>query len=168
MVAFLVLLFVIVPLAELAVIIKVGSLLGVGQTLGLLLLVSILGAWLCKRQGVGVIRRIQAQVNAGVVPGVELVDGALILLAGALCLFPGFITDAVGLLLLLPPVRAGIRRYTRRRLTRRVTRPVVEIRRWTTGPASRRPGAPSDSTAEQLGSDRALGPPRRDAGGFEA
>jgi UPF0716 protein FxsA len=167
-VAFLVLLFVIVPLAELAVIIKIGSWLGVGETLGLLLLISILGAWLVKRQGVGVIRRIQAQVNAGQVPGVELVDGALLLIAGALLLFPGFITDAIGLLLLVPPVRLGIRRFARRRLTRRVTRPVVEIRRWTTGPASRRPGAPSDSAAEQLGGDRALGPPRPDAGRFEA
>jgi UPF0716 protein FxsA len=129
-VAFLVLLFVVVPLAELAVIIKVGSWLGVGETLGLLLLISVLGAWLVKRQGIGVIRRIQSQVNAGQVPGVELVDGALLLIAGTLLLVPGFITDAIGLLLLVPPVRLGIRRLARRRLTRRVTRR-VEIRRWT-------------------------------------
>lgn len=130
MVAFLVVLFVIVPLAELAVIIKIGSWLGIGQTLALLLLISIVGAWLVKRQGVGILRRIQAQMNAGQVPGVELVDGALILLAGALLLVPGFLTDAAGLLLLVPPVRGGLRRFTRRRLTRRVTGR-VEIRRWT-------------------------------------
>ena len=66
MTAFLVLLFVIVPLAELAVIIKVGSWLGVGETLGLLLLVSIVGAWLVKRQGVGALRRIQRQIDGNV------------------------------------------------------------------------------------------------------
>jgi UPF0716 protein FxsA len=111
------------------VIIKVASWLGIGETIGLLLLISVFGMWLVKRQGIGVLRRMREQTNAGRVPGNEIVDGVLLLLAGALLIPPGFITDAAGLLLLVPPVRGGIRRLTRRRLGRRVVRR-VEIRRW--------------------------------------
>jgi UPF0716 protein FxsA len=117
----LVLVFILVPIAELYVIIQVGHLLGVVSTLALLLLISFAGAWLMKREGLSTWRRAQRQVEAGVLPGRELVDGALILLAGALLLAPGFLTDALGLLLLLPPVRAAGRAFARRRLQRRVT-----------------------------------------------
>ena len=113
-------LFILVPIAELYVIIQVGHVLGVANTLALLILISFAGAWLMKREGLNTWRRAQRQVDLGVVPGRELVDGALILLAGALLLAPGFITDAVGLLLLLPPVRAGVRSFTRHRIERRV------------------------------------------------
>lgn len=116
----LVLLFVLVPIVELYVIIQVGHVLGVVNTLALLLVISFVGAWLMKREGLNTWRRAQRQIDAGVVPGRELVDGALIVLAGALLLAPGFVTDAVGMLLLLPPVRAGVRTFTRRRLERRV------------------------------------------------
>jgi len=116
----LVVLFILVPIAELYVIIQLGHAIGVLNTLGLLVLISFAGAWLMKREGLSTLRRAQRQVDAGVVPGRELVDGALILLAGALLLAPGFITDAVGLLLLLPPVRAGVRATVRRRLERRI------------------------------------------------
>lgn len=116
----LVLLLVVVPIAELYVIIQVGHVLGVVNTLALLVLISFTGAWLMKREGLTTWRRAQRQVDAGVVPGKELVDGALIVLAGALLVAPGFITDALGLLLLLPPVRAGVRSFSRRRLQRRV------------------------------------------------
>jgi UPF0716 protein FxsA len=116
----LVLLLVVVPIAELYVIIQVGHVLGVVNTLALLVLISFTGAWLMKREGLSTWRRAQRQVDAGVVPGKELVDGALIVLAGALLVAPGFITDALGLLLLLPPVRAGVRSFSRRRLQRRV------------------------------------------------
>src|SRR5207237_3369238 len=95
--------------------------LGVLDTLVLLVVISMAGAWLVKREGIGVLRRIREQSRAGVVPGKELVDGGLILLAGALMLTPGFITDAVGLLLLLPPVRAGLRAVVRRRMARAST-----------------------------------------------
>jgi UPF0716 protein FxsA len=113
-------LFLAVPLAELYVLIQVGQVIGVLETVGLLLLVSIVGAWLAKREGIGVLRRMQAAVNAGRVPGTELVDAFLILLAAALMLTPGFLTDVVAILLLLPPVRAGVRRTVRRSLARRI------------------------------------------------
>jgi UPF0716 protein FxsA len=119
----LILLFLALPIAELFVIIQVGHVIGVLDTLALLVLISVAGAWLVKREGLSVLRRARAQLDAGLVPGSELVDGSLILLAGALMLTPGFITDAVGVLLLLPPVRAGLRVAVRRRLgrTRSVT-----------------------------------------------
>jgi UPF0716 protein FxsA len=116
----LVILFVGVPFAELYVLIKVGHAIGVFDTLVLLLLVSVVGAWLAKREGLGVLRRMQAALNDGRVPGVELLDAFLILLAAALMLTPGFLTDIVAILLLLPPVRAAVRRGLRRRFARRL------------------------------------------------
>ena len=120
MVPLLVILFIGVPFAELYVLIQVGHAIGVLNTLGLLLLVSIVGAWLAKREGISVIRRMQAALNAGRVPGTELVDGFLILLAAALMLTPGFLTDIVAIFLLLPPVRALVRRTLRRSFARRI------------------------------------------------
>jgi UPF0716 protein FxsA len=116
----LVVLFVLVPIVELAVIIQVGQALGVLETLALMVVVSVVGAWLVKREGLGVWRRAQRQLDMGSMPGRELVDGILILAAGALLLTPGFVSDCVGILLLLPPVRAAIRAVVVRRLRRRV------------------------------------------------
>jgi UPF0716 protein FxsA len=118
--AVLAVLFVIVPFAELYVIIQVSHQVGVLNTLVLLLTVSLAGAWLVKREGLGVVRRAQLRMNAGQMPGRELVDGILILLAGALMLAPGFLTDCVAILLLLPPIRAGVRAAALRYLEKRV------------------------------------------------
>jgi len=122
MVVVLALLFLVIPILELAVIIQVGQSLGVLNTIGLLLLVSFAGAWLVKREGIGVWRRFTTQVRAGHVPSREIADGVLILFAGALLLTPGFLSDVVGLLLLLPPVRAAIRGAAMLRASRRVMR----------------------------------------------
>ena len=112
--------FIGVPFAEIYVLLQVGHVIGILNTLALLILVSMVGAWLAKREGLGVLRRMQATVNAGRVPGVELIDGFLILLAAALMITPGFLTDIVGILLLLPPVRAGMRLSLRRYFVRRI------------------------------------------------
>ena len=109
MFALLALLFLAVPFVELLVILQVGQALGALNTIAILVLVSVVGAWLVRREGLGVLRRAQARVHAGAVPGTELIDGVLILFAGALLLTPGFLTDVAGILLLLPPVRAGLR-----------------------------------------------------------
>ncbi len=122
MLPLLVLLFIVMPIVELAVIIQVGQELGVVPTIGLLLLVSVVGSWLVKREGLGVWRRFRQQMEAGRVPGREVADGVMIMLAGALLLSPGFVTDAVGVLLLLPPVRAAVRGSLLRRLSLRVRR----------------------------------------------
>src|SRR3954470_2682706 len=115
--AILALAFLVVPIIELALIIKIGAAIGVLNTIGLLILSSIVGAWLMKREGLGVARRMQLAAAEGRVPGKELVDAFLILLGGALMVAPGFLTDALGMLLLLPPVRAIVRRVLRRRFT---------------------------------------------------
>jgi UPF0716 protein FxsA len=114
------LVFLVVPLLELVVIIKIGAAIGVLDTVGLLVLSSVVGAWLMKREGLGVLRRMQAALNAGRLPGQELVDASLILLGGALMVAPGFLTDVAGMLLLVPPVRAGVRVVLRRRFLPRV------------------------------------------------
>ena len=104
-----------VPIVELALIIKIGAAIGVLNTIGLLIVSSVVGAWLMKREGLGVVSRMQQAAAEGRVPGRELVDAFLILLGGALMIAPGFLTDALGMLLLLPPVRAVVRRVLRRR-----------------------------------------------------
>lgn len=125
MLGLLALLFLVVPFVELFVILQVSHLIGGWLTVLVLAVVSVAGAWLVKREGMGVWRRARAQVQQGSVPGAELIDGVLILVGGALLLTPGFLTDSLGLLLLAPPVRAGLRAAARRRLAHR-----LEIRSW--------------------------------------
>ncbi len=101
--------FILLPLAELYVIIQVGNAIGAGPTIALLLLDSLLGAWLLRRQGGQAWRRFNAAMSEGRMPAREIVDGALIIFGGALLLTPGFITDILGFLLLIPPGRAVVR-----------------------------------------------------------
>jgi UPF0716 protein FxsA len=103
------LLFLVVPIVELFVIVQVAQGVGIGETILLLIAVSLVGAWLVKRQGVAVWQQLNQTINQGQIPHREIVDGALILFAGALMLTPGFVTDVLGLLLLLPPSRAVVR-----------------------------------------------------------
>jgi UPF0716 protein FxsA len=105
----LVLVFLVAPLVELAVIIQVASAIGAFNTIGLLIAVSLVGGWLAKREGLGVLRRIQAALDRGRTPSTEVADGGLILLAGALMIAPGFVSDVLAILLLLPPTRALVR-----------------------------------------------------------
>jgi UPF0716 protein FxsA len=131
MVPILAIAFILVPLAELAVIVAVGDWIGLAPTLVLLLTVSLAGAWLAKQQGLAAWRRFQLALVDGRMPTVEVADGAMILLAGALMLTPGFLTDVAGILLLLPPTRALARRLAprlaERRLRRRGDRRVVIV-----------------------------------------
>jgi UPF0716 protein FxsA len=132
------LLFFAAPIVELAVIVQVAGSLGVLNTIGLLVAISVLGAWLAKREGLGVLRRIQATTARGQAPSRELADGALILLAGALMIAPGFISDAVALLLLIPPTRAVFRRAVLRSIGKRSGLTVIA------GHRARRPSAGTD------------------------
>jgi UPF0716 protein FxsA len=103
------LLFVVAPLVELYVIVQVAHLIGLLPALGLLVVLSFFGAWLVKREGIAVLRRLRNSLNAGEMPTDSLVDGGLLVIAGALCIVPGFVSDGIGLLLLVPPVRALVR-----------------------------------------------------------
>lgn len=110
----LVLLFIVVPIAELYVIIQVGQAIGVVPTLILLLADALLGSWLLKHEGRGAWRRFNEALAAKRFPGREVADGALIIIGGTLLLTPGFITDIFGLFLLVPPTRAIARRLLKR------------------------------------------------------
>ena len=116
------LIFVVTPIVELVVIVQVAGSTGVMNTIGLLVLVSLVGAWLVRREGLGILRRAQAELAEGRMPGRELVDGLLVLFGGALMLTPGFATDALGLSLLFPPTRMLLRASTARWFGRRMER----------------------------------------------
>jgi UPF0716 protein FxsA len=124
----LVLLFFVVPIVELYVIVQVAQGIGVAETILLLIAVSVVGGWLCKREGLGVLRRIEQQLQQGQLPSREVADGGLILLAGALLIAPGFLSDLLGILLLFPPTRAVFRAPLVRAMRRRTER-IVTVRR---------------------------------------
>ncbi|MBJ7458191.1 MAG: FxsA family protein [Thermoleophilaceae bacterium] len=104
-----VILFIAVPVIELWLILQVGELIGVMPTILLLLLDSLLGAWLVKSQGGAVWRNFRMTVDAGKIPANEAVDGFLVIMGGTLLLVPGFMSDIVGILLIAPPSRAFLR-----------------------------------------------------------
>ncbi|MCH2626496.1 MAG: FxsA family protein [Acidimicrobiales bacterium] len=114
-------LFIVVPIVELVLIIQVGQVLGAWNTVGLLIIDSLVGAWLVKHQGLGLLKRSRERLQKGEMPSDEIFSGIAILFAGALMLTPGFLTDAVGLIILIPPIRSvaigGIRRNFRSRAT---------------------------------------------------
>src|SRR4051794_32692397 len=116
----LILLFILLPILEIYVIIQVGQAIGPWWTIALLIADSILGAMLMRGQGRAVWRRFNAAIGEGRPPAREIVDGALVILGGALLLTPGFVTDIFGLALLLPPSRAVVRRILARRITARI------------------------------------------------
>ncbi|MDH3455053.1 MAG: membrane protein FxsA [Desulfuromonadales bacterium] len=97
--------FIFVPLIELYLLIEAGQMIGIGPTLGLILLTGIAGAWLARSQGVEVLRRIQDETARGQMPAIALIDGALVLVGGLLLLTPGFFTDALGFTFLIPITR---------------------------------------------------------------
>jgi UPF0716 protein FxsA len=110
-VLFLVIAFIVVPLAELYVIIKVGGAIGVGPTIALLLIDSLLGAFLLRHQGRAAWVSFNRAMAESRLPAKEVLDGVLIIFGGALLLTPGFITDILGLALLIPPTRAIVRTF---------------------------------------------------------
>jgi UPF0716 protein FxsA len=102
--------FIVVPIAELYVLIQIGQAIGILPTIALLILDSVLGAALMRSQGRAAWTRFNAALAEGRVPGREVMDGALVIFGGALLLTPGFLSDILGLILLLPPTRAVVRK----------------------------------------------------------
>ena len=117
----LVLLFIVVPIAELAVLIQVGQEIGVWWTIAILIADAIVGSILMRAQGRAAWRRFNEALAGGRVPAREVLDGALVMFGGLLMLTPGFITDILGFLLLIPPTRAVVRAVLVRRLAQRMT-----------------------------------------------
>lgn len=104
----LILIFIVVPLIEILLLIEIGSRIGALNTIFIIVLTGILGASLMRHQGFTIIRNIQRDLSQGRMPTGELINGALVLVGGIVLLTPGFFTDAVGFVLLLPPTRALI------------------------------------------------------------
>ncbi|HPN88622.1 MAG TPA: FxsA family protein [Candidatus Omnitrophota bacterium] len=116
MLSILILLFTILPALELYVLIKVGTVIGALNTIAIIIITGILGAFLARLQGFLVLRKIQENVAQGILPSSELLDAALILIGGLLLLTPGFITDVFGFCLLLAPMRLIIKFFLKKRL----------------------------------------------------
>jgi UPF0716 protein FxsA len=116
----LLLLFVVVPVVEIYVIVQVGQLIGIVPTIVLLLADAVLGTWLFRREARRTWSALREALAAHRVPAKEVADGALVILGGAFLLTPGFVTDAVGLLCVLPPTRAVLRRALTELVRRRL------------------------------------------------
>jgi UPF0716 protein FxsA len=119
-VGLLVVLLIAVPILELAVFVQVAAWIGWPLAVLLIIAFSVGGAWLMKREGLAVLRRSRQQWQRGEVPAVEVVNGLLILVAGMLMVLPGFITDVLGLVLLIPPTRTLVRVALLRRFEKRI------------------------------------------------
>jgi UPF0716 protein FxsA len=167
----LVVLFIVVPILELAVIIQIGQAIGVLPTIALLIADSVLGAALMRSQGRAAWARFNAALAEGRVPGREVMDGALVIFGGALLLTPGFLSDILGLILLLPPTRAIVRSVLVRRFGPRIVSGAASgasarmgrMFTFETGAGARGPGRPpgfDDDVVEGTASD--VPPPRRE------
>ena len=139
-----------VPLLEIALFIKVGGWIGPGPTLALVVLNAVIGVWMLRLQGVGVLLSAQRQLAAGSLPVAEVFEGLCLVIAGALLLLPGFFTDALGALLLVPPVRRALYRQIGRRLEAHV----VKMGGGARGP--RRMGPTIEAEYEEIVEDRSI------------
>ncbi len=119
MILYLLTLFVVVPLVELALLLWLAEQISWQATILLVLITGIVGSIAARRQGLGIWLQVQRQLQAGELPGASIVDGVLVLVAGALLITPGILTDMVGFALLVPLVRRQIRRRLMRALIRR-------------------------------------------------
>ncbi len=120
-------LFLIVPILDLALLVAVGERVGFWPTLAVVVLTAAVGSWLAKREGLAAWQRVQRKMASGGIPGPELIDGLLILVAGTLLLTPGFLTDLAGLLGLLPPTRSAVRSVLKKRFETSVAEGRVHV-----------------------------------------
>ena len=135
--AVLFLVFLVLPVVEIYVIVQVGQEIGALWTVALLVLSGVVGTWLIKHEGARTWRALREAVDSGRMPATEIADGALILLGGSLMVAPGFITDALGILLILPFTRPIFRSLLAAAVSRRLLAGTIEVRRSPgAGPAS--------------------------------
>ena len=113
-------LFIAIPVAELYLFMTIGAQIGLGRTLAIIVVTAVLGAWLTRMQGARAMARFQMATAEGRLPHEEVLDGVMILIAGVVLLTPGFLTDAVGFALLVPPIRTFLRRRLAKALKGRV------------------------------------------------
>jgi UPF0716 protein FxsA len=157
----LLLLFIVVPAVELALLIEVGSRIGTLATLAIIAATGVLGAALARQQGLRTLRAIQDELGRGELPASSLVDGVIILVAGALLITPGILTDAVGFLCLVPRLRDAAKRMLQRRFERAIREQRIHVT--TQFFDANGPGGPiHDVTPERPSSDGSGQSPRRD------
>lgn len=164
----LVLIFIVVPIAELYVLIQIGQAIGILPTIALLILASVLGAMLMRSQGRATWTRFNRTLAEGRVPGREVLDGVLVIFGGALLLTPGFLSDLLGLILLLPPTRALVRHVLVARFSSRLVASaragassrMGRLFTFETGGGRRPPRSSDDDVVEGTAQD--AHPPRRD------
>jgi len=123
------LIFTIIPVVELALLIKIGTVIGTLNTVMLVIITAMVGAYLVKMEGLGVMMRFQQNMADGIFPGEELFDGALILISGALLVTPGVATDFIGFLLVFPASRQMIKKLLKDYIKRRMDSGTIDIRR---------------------------------------
>ncbi|WP_429885453.1 FxsA family protein [Geoalkalibacter halelectricus] len=123
-------LFTIIPVVEIYVILQVGRQLGVAPTVALIILTGIAGAYLARTQGFEIIARIQRDTAQGQLPAESLLDGALVLAGGLLLLTPGFCTDLIGFVLLIPLSRDSLKRFLRQWLQKQIEHGHINVRRY--------------------------------------
>ena len=120
-------LFVVVPMLELALLLEIGEWLGAGATFGLVILTGIVGAALARMEGFRVVRQIQTDLSRGAMPAPLLLDGLMILVAGAFLVTPGVMTDAVGFLLLIPLTRSAVKKWLRHKFEGRLQQGAIDV-----------------------------------------
>jgi len=120
-------LFIVVPIVELGLLLEVGKHLGVIGTVLLVVVTGTVGATLARWQGLHLLGQIHRDLSTGILPAPRLVDGVMILAAGLMLITPGLLTDAVGFLLLIPPLRSWLKGQIREALRRRFDRGVIEV-----------------------------------------
>ena len=146
------LLFVIVPLLELALLIEIGQLVGFLPTMALVVFTGITGAWLARVEGLRTLWKLRDDLARGQLPGQAIMDGMSILVGGALLLTPGILTDLVGFSLLLPPTRHAIQRRVRQSLEQSIQDGAIQMtvlgsRGWATRPPE---GSPWEESGDEL------------------
>ncbi|ORJ63559.1 FxsA family protein [Geothermobacter hydrogeniphilus] len=126
----LIVIFILVPILEVYTLIQAGALIGVGPTIALILLTGIAGAWLARSQGLELVQRIQSELTAGRMPTEELIDGAMVLVGGVVLLTPGFWTDLMGFICLVPGTRNLVKKLLRRWFENQRRKGTIQFRRF--------------------------------------
>ena len=123
----LLILFIVIPAIELGLLMKIGGMIGLLPTVGVIILTGVIGAGLARQQGMGVLQQIQREMTGGQLPANSIIDGVIILIAAALLMTPGFLTDLFGFFCLIPGGRAVVKRFARKRVERAVERGSVNL-----------------------------------------
>ncbi len=121
------LIFALIPVIELALLIQLGSYIGIFNTVVIVILTALVGAHMVRSEGTGVVMRIQKNMQEGTFPGDDLISGAMILVAGALLLTPGFFTDVIGFLFVIPVSREPIKKLIKNYLKKKTNPNEIEI-----------------------------------------